>query len=248
LVSKLKTLLRDRVYPPGAQFLTEREIAERFATSRATANKALTSLASEGLLEFRHGAGTFVRDGVLDYDLQRLVSFTDKAAAAGRRPSTRVLAFRRLRAEDAPAETAARLGAAPGDALFYLERLRLADNVPVILERRHVMARHCPGMTRADAAGSLYAYWTRDCRLNLSGATESIRAVNATPEQARLLGVPKHTACLLVVAVGTLADASPLWHEETLYRSDLYEFRNHLGGLAGPRPAMGQMRNGTPLR
>lgn len=248
LVTELKQLLRDRAYSPGAQFLTEREIAERFATSRATANKALTSLASEGLLEFRHGAGTFVREGVLDYDLQRLVSFTDKATAAGRAPSTRVLAFRRLKAEDAPAEIATRLGADPEDALFYMERLRLADDVPVILERRHVVARHCPGMTRADAAGSLYAYWTGDCRLNLSGATETIRAVNATPEQAQRLGVPKHTACLLVVAVGTLADKSPIWHEETLYRSDLYEFRNHLGGLPSPRPAMGQMRDKRPAR
>lgn len=50
MVTELKRLLRDRAYSPGAQFLTEREIAERFATSRATANKALTSLASEDSL------------------------------------------------------------------------------------------------------------------------------------------------------------------------------------------------------
>jgi GntR family transcriptional regulator len=247
LVTELKKLLRERGFPPGAQFLTEREIAERFTTSRATANKALTSLASEGLLEFRHGAGTFVREGVLDYDLQRLVSFTDKAVAAGRTPTTRVLTFRRLKAEQAPAEVAAMLQASPGETLFHLARLRLADGVPVILERRHVLARHCPTMTRADAAGSLYAFWTGDCQLHLSGASESIRAVNATTDEARSLAVPAGTACLLVVAVGTLTGGAPLWHEETLYRSDLYEFRNQLGGIVAARPAVGRMRPARSL-
>ncbi|MFN9913156.1 MAG: GntR family transcriptional regulator, partial [Pirellulaceae bacterium] len=43
------------------RFLTEREIADRFGVSRPTANKALASLVSEGLLEFRRGVGTFVQ-------------------------------------------------------------------------------------------------------------------------------------------------------------------------------------------
>ena len=84
LIEKLRKLLRSRPFVPGAKFLTEREIAERFNTSRPIANKALSSLVSTGLLEFRLGAGTFVRGSVLDYDLQHLVSFTEKAKAAGK--------------------------------------------------------------------------------------------------------------------------------------------------------------------
>ncbi len=72
------------------QFLTERQICERFDVSRATANKALSNLVVEGVLEFKKGVGTFVRGGVLDYDLRALVSFTDKASVAGKRPTTRL--------------------------------------------------------------------------------------------------------------------------------------------------------------
>lgn len=241
LIAKLRKLLRSRAFVPGDKFLTEREIAERFDTSRPTANKALSSLVTEGLLEFRQGAGTFVREGVLDYDLQRLVSFTDKARAAGKEPGTKVVAFRKLTAADAPDDvvTALRLGA--NDALFYLERVRLADDQPVIYERRYVVARHCSGMTRTDAKGSLYAYWTKGCKLTIAGADETIRAVNATKQQAAQLGVLSNTACLLVVATGILEGAMPLWHEETLYRGDVYEFRNQLGGVSGPKPAVGRM-------
>ena len=242
LIEKLRKLLRSRQFTPGAKFLTEREIALRFATSRPTANKALSSLVSTGLLEFRQGAGTFVRESVLDYDLQRLVSFTEKAAAAGKKPGTRVLAFRKITAADAPVAVVQALKLQPTDPLFYIERVRLADGQPVIYERRHVIASFCSGMTKTTAAGSLYAFWTKKCRLTISGADESIRAVNATPPQATALGIPANTACLLVIATGFLAGSIPLWHEETLYRSDVYEFRNQLGGVSAPKPALGHMR------
>ncbi|MFZ2278121.1 MAG: GntR family transcriptional regulator [Prosthecobacter sp.] len=242
LIEKLRKLLRSRQFVPGAKFLTEREIAERFDTSRPTANKALSSLVSTGLLEFRQGAGTFVRGSVLDYDLQHLVSFTEKAKAAGKKPGTQLIALQKISAADAPAAVAQALHASPDEPLLYLERLRLADEQPVIYERRHVMARFCNGMTKADAKGSLYGFWTTKCRLTISGADESIRAVNASAAQASALDIPPNTACLLVVATGFLEGGAPLWYEETLYRSDAYEFRNQLGGVSGPKPAQGRMR------
>ena len=82
LVEDLRALIRAGNFVPGAKFITEREIAERYKTSRPTANKALSSLVSAGMLEVRRGVGTFVRENVLDYDLERLVSFTDKFSAA----------------------------------------------------------------------------------------------------------------------------------------------------------------------
>ena len=48
LNQELRTILRQ--YGAGDRFLTEREISARFAVSRATANKALSSLVSGGLL------------------------------------------------------------------------------------------------------------------------------------------------------------------------------------------------------
>ena len=88
-------------YRSGDQFLTEREVAEKFQVSRATANKSLASLVSEGFLEFRKGLGTFVRRDVIDYDVCSLVSFTEKARAAGKKPSTELLTFGKLTAAEA---------------------------------------------------------------------------------------------------------------------------------------------------
>ena len=46
-------------YPPGAA-LMEQELASEFNVSRTPVRRVLTRLESEGLIESRHGAGTFV--------------------------------------------------------------------------------------------------------------------------------------------------------------------------------------------
>jgi GntR family transcriptional regulator len=242
LIEKLHTLVRTRDFIPGSQFLTEREIAERFKTSRPTANKALSSLVSAGLLEVRRGAGTFVRESVLDYDLERLVSFTDKVRTAGKKPGTKLIEYRKLTAADAPPSVIQSLRIEAVEPLIYMERIRLADGKPVIYERRHVVVKLCRPMTRTDAKSSLYTCWTKKCGLTISGAEEIIHAVNATKAQAAHLQVPVGIACFQIIATGYALGEKPLWYEETLYRADAYEFRNRISGLTTTCAAMGRIK------
>ena len=240
LNEELRALLGSGEFKTGARFLTEREVSQRFDVSRATANKALSNLVSEGLLEFKKGVGTFVRGGVLDYDLRSLVSFTGKASVAGKTPGTRLRSFDRVPASDVPARVAAALGVRPADPVYRIERLRLADGVPVILERRTVVASLCPGLTRADLEGSLYALWTERFRLEIAGADQTIRAAALEAPDATLLGVPVGSAALEVRSLGVLRDRRPLWWERTLYRGDAYAFRNRLGPIRAAGPAAGE--------
>jgi GntR family transcriptional regulator len=227
----LRSLVRSQEFPVGAQFLTERQVSERFQVSRATANKALSNLVAEGLLTFRKGVGTFVSPQSMDYNLRALVSFTEEAIAAGKRPETRVLRFEEVIAGNATEDIVHALQSSSQDKLWYLERLRLADGLPVILERRHIAARYCPALRPSDVAGSLYRVWKERYRLDVEGAEESIRAVNIRRGEATLLGARQNTAGLLVTSVGFLRGHEPLWFERTLYRGDAYEFHNRLAGI-----------------
>lgn len=231
LTSQLRRLIESGECPVGAKFLTERQVCERFGVSRATSNKALSNLVSEGVLEFRKGVGTFVRGRSLDYNLRALVSFTEEALAAGKAPATHVLQFERIAARDVLDEVPDVLEAEPDAALYYVERLRSADGMPVILERRYIVARFCPELSRADVAGSIYQVWTERYRLDIEGADERLRAVNLRGADARALQVRDGAAGMLVRSVGYLAGRVPLWSERTLYRGDAYEFHNRLGGI-----------------
>jgi GntR family transcriptional regulator len=237
--ARLRDMIRRGEFAPGTQFLTERQISERFSISRSTANKALSNLVSEGVLEFRKGIGTFLRGEPLDYDLRSLVSFTEKARAAGRTPTTRIIDFEELEAGDI--EPAARVAMKLEDGMtaFYMERLRLADDTPVILERRFLPSHFCPGLTRRDVEGSLYHLLTETLHLTLGGADEILHAVNLSMEDARLLGAKTNAAALQVTAVGKTEDSEPLWFERTIYRGDAYEIHIELGPMAHRRTAIG---------
>ena len=230
-------------YECGDRFLTEREIAQRFEVSRATANKALASLVSEGVLEFRRGVGTFVRRDVIDYDVQSLVSFTEKARVAGKKPATELLTFDQIPAVSIKEEEVqAALNVSGDQSLWQMKRLRLADGTPVILEHRYVVQSHCVKLTKAQAEGSLYRAWTQKHGLTIAGADEVIRAVLLTTSEARRLQVTVRSPALEVVGVGRLEDNQPLWWERTLYRSDQYEFHSRLGPIQSATPARGKFR------
>ena len=232
LNDRLRGLLRNGEYAHGDRFLTERQIAEQYGVSRPTANKALAGIVAEGLLEFHKGVGTFVARPRLDYDLDSLVSFTNKARAVGKRATTRVLEFDEVTASVAGREVMDHLQAAGGEVLFFMCRLRLANDLPVILERRWVPKRLCPGLSRGDLCGSLYKLWKEKYRWNVSEANQTLRAVNLVGGDARLLEVAPGTACFLVSAVG-FSDDQPVWWERTLYRGDAYEF--HRSRASGGR-------------
>ena len=236
IIAELRALISAGKFAPGAKFLSEREIAVRFQTSRPTANKALSSLVSEGVIEMRPGSGAFVRESMLDYDLECLVSFTDKVRAAGMEPTTQLIEFRKLPASKAPAPVRESLLADGSDELIYMERIRLAGGKPVIYESRHVVASLCKPMSREDAQGSLFSFWTVKCGLSIS-AEEVIHAVCATESQAAHLRIAAQVPCFQIVTTGFIKDDRPLWHDVALYRADMCEFRHHIGGTSARRPA-----------
>jgi len=230
-------------YRSGDQFLTEREVAEKFQVSRATANKSLASLVSEGFLEFRKGLGTFVRRDVIDYDVRSLVSFTEKARAAGKKPATELLTFGKLAAAEVEDSIRAALQVEPKAVLWEKDRIRFADQIPVILEHRYVVHQHCPKLTKTQSEGSLYRAWTETHALKIGGANDVIRAVLLSASEAKHLRTTPKSPALEVVSIGYLEDETPLWWERTLYRSHQYEFHSRLGPIQSATPARGQFRD-----
>lgn len=219
----LRELLQSGEFVQGDQFLTERQIADRFQVSRPTANKVLAGMVSEGLLEFRKGVGTFVSASRLNYDIQSLVSFTEKAKEAGKSPATRVLEFRRIKTSEVEAEIALRLQVDLNRELFAIARLRLADGVPVILEQRWVPTDIFPGLTRQELRGSFYALCRDKYGLHIEESDQTIRAVKLRGHEAKVLEAGKGSPAFLVSAAG-YSGSTAAWWERTLYRGDMYEF------------------------
>jgi GntR family transcriptional regulator len=233
----LRELIDSDAYQIRDKFLTERVICKQFSVSRSTANKAISNLVSEGLLEFKKGIGTFVKSKSSLFDLRSLISFTKMAHDLGKTPSARILEFKKISGKDIEQAALESLKIDESDEVYFLERLRLLDGVPSLLDRRYIVAGFCRNMTRADGKKSLMTLWTDKYHLNISGVDQIIRAVSLTESETRLLGLEAGAACLSLKAVGFVNEEVPLWLENTLLGGDQYFFRNRLGAVRSTRPA-----------
>ncbi len=125
--------IQDGTLPSGARLPSEPELAAQLSVSRATLREALQSLATDGVVERRRGSGTFVTDRprmVNSLDLN--FGVTEAIVAAGMHPGTRAASYR---VEPATADNASALGVAPGTNLVVIDRIRTADDTPVVVSR-----------------------------------------------------------------------------------------------------------------
>jgi GntR family transcriptional regulator len=121
---------------------------------------------------------------------------------------------------------ASRLRAKPGETLLAVGRLRLADGIPVILERRWLPAALFPGLKRGELRGSIYCVIAEKYHLEITESDQTIRALGIRGSDAKLLQVPSGSAGFPVSAAGYARDRA-VWWERTIYRGDSYEFHHH---------------------
>ena len=116
---------------PGDRLPSDADLADRFEVSRMTARQAVQVLASEQLLVREQGRGTFVTDHPVPRVLGSPLSFTDSTRLRGMTATSRTLAMETA----APDIDDARALEISADAhVGVLERLRLADGVPMAIE------------------------------------------------------------------------------------------------------------------
>lgn len=182
--------------PIGSPVPSERVLAERSGVSRMTARRALDVLEQDGRLQRIVGKGSFVSRPAVSLPL-RLTSFTEDITARGMRPSSRVLEQTTIPADGVLAE---HFDVTAGEAILRLVRLRLADGAPLAIERSHLRASAVPGLEALDLEHeSLYAALERDYGIRFDAGEQSIRAGNATPIDAEVLGIDAGAAVLELV-------------------------------------------------
>jgi GntR family phosphonate transport system transcriptional regulator len=127
---------------PGARLPTEAQLSERFGVNRHTIRRALEQMVRAGLVRVEQGRGSFVADEVIDYPVTGRTRFSEWIRKQNREPSGQVL---HVRQKVAPPAVAAGLGIERGGLVVVMERLGLADGVPVSLGSHHFPVSRLPG-------------------------------------------------------------------------------------------------------
>src|SRR6478672_9771291 len=116
----LEDAIRAGALPTGTLFQNEVDLAASLGLSRPTMRRAMQHLVDKGLVVRRRGVGTRVVQPKLRRPLE-LTSLYDDLARAGKRPTTQVLSFEMVEADE---EVATVLEIEEGTPVLELVRLR----------------------------------------------------------------------------------------------------------------------------
>jgi GntR family transcriptional regulator len=223
LYAQLADRLREacRTLPAGTLMPSEKELMAFTGVSRATARKAVGDLVGEGLLYSARGKGTFTAASRVTTELSRPLGFTEAMRARGLEPETRLL---RLESISAVGDVGRGLGLHDGAEVLRIERLRLLRGEPCMIETTHVAAELVPGLGPEDVEGSLYLVLEQRWGMVAARGQETIIAINADRDAARLLGVPIAAALLSTLRTTQTKDGIPLEYTLRQARGDMCSF------------------------
>lgn len=218
LAADLRRRIDAREFPKS--FPTELELASTYGVSRHTVREALRQLRSDGLVDSRRGRGSRVLVGQFHQPLGALYSLFRFVEEQGAQQRSQV---RRLE-QTTDSAVAARLALPATAQLIYLERLRLADDEPLALDRAWVPASLGWPLLQADFSHSaLYDQMAELCGTRPDSGREEIRAVIPTATERGQLQLPAGTGAFRIDRLG-YAQLTPIEWRSTLIRADRYSF------------------------
>jgi GntR family transcriptional regulator len=202
----------------GDSIPPERRLAVDLGVSRPTLRAAIDDLVREGLLERRHGSGTYVTKPKLAVPLT-MTSFSEDMARRGMRATSRILSFETI---TAGAKLGSRLRVSPMDRVYAIRRLRCADGETMAIEALYVPEQRVPGLRAEDLRGSFYALLRERFGIVVASGIQTIEPTVASQEEASTLGVPVHSPAFLFERLSESADGERVEYVRSVYRGDRY--------------------------
>jgi DNA-binding GntR family transcriptional regulator len=126
-------------------------------------------------------------------------------------------------------DVAEKLGIKEKEPVLHFERVRYANDRPLVLEKSWIPAAECPDLKRKDLKGSLYLILFKKYHHHIMAAHQSLRAVVASEVDARILGLQIGEPVMLVRGVTYLYDGRAIEAEESHFRAGSIEFIIELG-------------------
>lgn len=207
---------------PGMQIPSENEIINEYKVSNTTARRSLQEIEAAGWGTRIKGKGTFVRERNVQRSATRILGFNRNMIEAGYRPSTRVLDARRL-AHGYAQTINGRRYVMPGP-VYKIHRLRLADDVPMMIEVRHISMAFCPAVEKQDFTGSLYEIYQKQYGLSLAEIHQMLSTIVIDAGTQGFFNVREPIPAFRVEGVTFCGKEMILEMEDSIYRGDKYRF------------------------
>jgi GntR family transcriptional regulator len=234
LADRLRDVLLEEItssqLPPGTKLPTEGQLVERFGVSRATVRDAVRALVEAGYVVRRRGSGSYVTERRrMPHGLDSTLSYLAMIESAGFRAGMHVVeaALEPSSKDDQP------LQLSPGDTVLAVERVRTADDRPVIYSHDRIPARLLrSGVDLHALDPSLFAL-LKSCGHEADHATATLRAVASTDRVAKMLDIRRGKPLLYIEEIDYDREGTPVMFSREWHVSEAFDVR--INRTAAPR-------------
>ena len=194
---------------PGQRLPVEPELCRQYNSGRHSIRRAIAALAMEGKLRVQQGSGTYVETPeLINYTIGRRPRLRQSFREQGLAPGGVRLGSAEI---DADRTVARALGIAEGDRVIRSERLTTADAVPVafgsIFHPVRLFSNFIERRVQFESLTETYkSYGIAD----YVRADTTVHTRRATPEEAHALAQHPDLPVLIVRAIDTLLDGTPI--------------------------------------
>ena len=225
----LEKMVKTEEYQIGSKLPSEGVLAGLFELNRNTIRQAISLLVQKGLVQKQRGVGTFVKGKTAlapVHQLGSIVSFVDDFNLDNVDVEERIIQKKKIRAGK---ELAEKLMIKADDEIVKIERLRIADKTPLVLEKHYYSFEDFGELLGMELKGSMYQLLINHFQAELDHSIQTIRAVKPSREIARLMGISPDIPCAFLESIIYNSQNVCIEILQSFYRGDRYMFRVETG-------------------
>lgn len=199
---------------------SESQLQKMYNCSRVTVRQALNDLEYKGLVYKKQGSGTFVRGKEPVQRTAKILSFSEEMIKLGKKPHSIVNTFNIL--ANAGSSISDLIGIDKNEPVYYIERTRFADDVPMMFERTFMSVNLCPELSIKVLNKSKYTF-AKDCGLNISYSQQKISPIFPGDYIADCLKISSKQPILRADNTTYLDDGKIFDYTELYINTDVYQ-------------------------
>lgn len=210
--------IAEGLYKPGYKLPTEATLAARFGVNRHTVRHAIKSLAEDGLVHARRGAGVFVTTTPTDYPIGRRVRYHQNLLAAGHTPAKEILL---LETRNPSEQERSALELNSSEKVHVYEGLSLSDSQPIAVFQSVFPASKFPNLLeQLRDTRSVTEALERSGVADYTRASTRLNAKLATATQALHLRISENAPILRSIGINVDETGMPIEYGRTWFAGD----------------------------
>lgn len=222
VIDRLKSDIAEGIFKENEKLPSEFELSKSLGVSRATLREALRLLEEENIIVRRHGVGTFVNPKPLfTSGIEQLSSISSMIEDVGMVPGTLLLNVETSLPTEDEIE---RFECNDDDEILTIERVRTADDSPVVYCLDKLPARYLPTNFVENKEVSIFSGLEKSGHIHVAYAVTYIDPIGYHDEVSPILQCGPETALLVLKQLHYDDNDNLVLYSKNYFRADKFSF------------------------